>query len=208
MNLLKHITKENDPIRQIYYTIKKTDWYPKFGKKFKNASKLFDHAAHNGSNYLNGHCFVSLMLCVPVWNDHKVIYRTVPLGYCMWQKKKSKPELAATMIRQAMPEFCTKKNVVILCDSRYAGKDLVCVVNDYSNPDIICNAGCDSVLYDLAPKPAGRKGRPAKHGRRVLTNIFGAREIPAYVTSAEKDSGSRRLFFSTVFPEQLHVFCA
>ncbi len=33
---------------------------PKFGKKFENASKLFDHAAHNGSNYLNGHCFVSL----------------------------------------------------------------------------------------------------------------------------------------------------
>ena len=32
----------------------------KFGKKFDNVSKLFDHAAHNGSNYLNGHCFVSL----------------------------------------------------------------------------------------------------------------------------------------------------
>ena len=25
-------------------------------------SKLFDHAAHNGSNYLNGHCFVSLAI--------------------------------------------------------------------------------------------------------------------------------------------------
>ena len=30
-----------------------------------NVSKLFDHAVHNGSNYLNGHCFVSVMLCVP-----------------------------------------------------------------------------------------------------------------------------------------------
>lgn len=29
-----------------------------------NVSKLFDHAAHNGSNYLNGHCFVSVMLFV------------------------------------------------------------------------------------------------------------------------------------------------
>ena len=36
----------------------------KFGTKFENVSKLFDHAAHNGSNYLNGHCFVSVMLCV------------------------------------------------------------------------------------------------------------------------------------------------
>ena len=86
-------------------------------------------------------------------------------------------------------------------------------------------------IYGLAPKPTGRKGRPAKHGRRlsiwddfvlsdektgdyytgirrVLTNIFGAREVLAYITSAGKDSSSRRLFFSTVFPEQLHVFRA
>lgn len=37
---------------------------PKFGKKFENASKLFDHAVHNGSNYLNGHCFVTWILAV------------------------------------------------------------------------------------------------------------------------------------------------
>lgn len=37
----------------------------KFGKQFEDVSKLFDHAAHNGCCYLNGHCFVSLMLCVP-----------------------------------------------------------------------------------------------------------------------------------------------
>ena len=44
----------------------------KFGKKFENVSKLFDHAAHNGSNYLNGHCFVSIMLCVPVLDHDKI----------------------------------------------------------------------------------------------------------------------------------------
>ena len=27
----------------------------KTGTRFENVSKLFDHAAHNGSNYLNGH---------------------------------------------------------------------------------------------------------------------------------------------------------
>ena len=46
----------------------------KFGTKFEDVSKLFDHAAHNGSNYLNGHCFVSVMLCVPVRNGDKVSY--------------------------------------------------------------------------------------------------------------------------------------
>ncbi len=46
-------------------------------------------------------------------------------------------------------------------------KDLVCVVNEYANLDIICNARYDSVIYDLAPQPAGKKGRPAKHGKRL-----------------------------------------
>ena len=110
----------------------------KFGRKFENVSKLFDHAAHNGSNYLNGHCFVSLMLCVPVWNNRKVVYQAVPLGYRMWQKKESKLELAASMVRQVMPEFQEKKNVVILCDSWYAKKNLVRIVDEYSNLDVIC----------------------------------------------------------------------
>lgn len=39
----------------------------KFGKQFEDVSRFFDHAAHNGYSYLNGHCFVSLILCVPVW---------------------------------------------------------------------------------------------------------------------------------------------
>ncbi len=79
--------------------------------------------------------------------------------------------------------------------------------------------------------PTGKKGRPAKHGRRlsidsdfvlsdekvgdyytgcrrVRTNIFGAREVMAYVTSTGKESDTRRLFFSTIFPTQLQIFCA
>ena len=203
----------------------------KFGTKFEDVSKLFDHAAHNGSNYLNGHCFVSIMLCVPVWNRQKVSYLAVPPGYRMWQKKESKLELAASMVRQVMPEFSRKKNVIILCDSWYVKKSLVSIVDDYPNPGLIGNAGSDSVIYDPAPAPTGKKGRPAKHGRRlsidtdfnlsdekvgdyytgcrrVLTNIFGTKEVLAYVTSTGRAGGARRLFFSTVFPGQLQVFCA
>ncbi|RKJ01351.1 hypothetical protein D7X87_20360 [bacterium D16-54] len=204
---------------------------PKFGKKFEDVSKLFDHAAHNGSNYLNGHCFVSVMLCVPVWNKNRIHYLSVPLGYRMWQKQESKLELAASMVRQAMPEFSNKKNVIILCDSWYVKKNLVSIVDEYENLDLIGNARSDSVIYDLPPQRAGKRGRPALHGkklsiqddftlsdekigdyymavRHVLTNIFGKRTVLAYVTSADKAAGSRRLFFSTVFLEQLQVFCA
>ncbi|MDD6548157.1 hypothetical protein [Blautia massiliensis] len=69
----------------------------KAGTRFENVSKLFDHAAHNGSNYLNGHCFVSIMLCIPVWKNDRISYLSLPLGYRMWQKKESKLELAASM---------------------------------------------------------------------------------------------------------------
>ena len=44
--------------------------------------------------------------------------------------------------------------------------------------------------------------------RRVLINIFGRREVMACVTSPAKESSTRRLFFSTIFPEQLEIFCA
>ena len=203
----------------------------KFGKKFEDVSKLFDHAAHNGSNYLNGRCFVSVMACVPVWNKGRIHYLSVPLGCRMWQKKEFKLEPAASMIRHVMPVFHEKKNVIILCDSWYVKKNLVSIIDGYENLDLIGNARSDSVIYDLPPQRTGKKGRPASHGkrlsiqddfmlsdekigehymtvRRVLTNIFGKREVLAYVTSPEKGSGSRRLFFSTVFPEQLQVLCA
>ena len=204
---------------------------PKYGKKFEDVSKLFDHSAHHGSGCLNGHCFVSVMLCVPVWDKDRIVYQALPLSYRMWQKKESKLELAASMVRQVMPELAEKKNVILLCGSWYTKGDLVSVVDEYQNLGLIGNARYDSVLYGLAPQPTGKRGRPAKHGRRlwverdftlsgekicgyyigtrrVLTNIFGTREALAYVTSTEKEGGSRRLFFSTVFPAQLQIFCA
>ena len=44
--------------------------------------------------------------------------------------------------------------------------------------------------------------------RRVLTRIFGSQEVLAYITATEKDHGTKRLFFSTIFPEELQIFCA
>ena len=225
-----NLTPQNLGSQPVFLCIDDT-MVPKSGKKFEDVSKLFDHAAHNGSNYLNGHCFVSIMLCVPVWNQNRIRYVSLPLGYRMWLGSESKLKLAASMVRQAMPELARKKNVIILCDSWYVKKDLVCLVDEYKNLDLIGNVRADSVIYDLAPELSGKKGRPAAHGRklsiqddftlsdekigdyfmaarRVLTNIFGKREVMAYVTAPKKDSGSRRLFFSTILPEQLQIFCA
>ena len=89
----------------------------KFGKKLEAVSTLFDHAAHHGFTYLNGHCLVSIMLCVPVWKQNKCVYLSIPLGYRMWQKDIAKRELAADRVRNIMPTLSAVNNVILLCDS-------------------------------------------------------------------------------------------
>jgi len=87
-------------------------------------------------------------------------------------------------------------------------KNLVSIVDKYDNLDLIANAKSDSVMHDLDPAPTGRRGRPARHGQRlsieedftlsdekigdyypgvrhILANIFGTRQVLAYVTSTE-----------------------
>ena len=70
-------------------------------------------------------------------NKENVVYLSVPPGYCMWQKSESILDLAATMVRQVMPELQDKKNIIILCDSWYVKKNLVSIVEEYSNLDLI-----------------------------------------------------------------------
>ena len=60
------------------------------GKHFELCSKLYDHAAHNGSNYLYGHCIASLLLSFPVYQDRKILCLSVLVDYRLWDKEKSK----------------------------------------------------------------------------------------------------------------------
>ena len=94
----------------------------KEGDKFELCSRLFDHAAHNGSNYLNGHCMVSILLSFPVMAGGSIRYLSVPLGYQLWDREQTKLEIAAGL------------------------------VNEFHNLDIICNARIDTVMYDLPPE--------------------------------------------------------
>lgn len=60
----------------------------RFGKKFEDVYKLFDHVVYNGSNYLNGHCFVSVC-SASRYGKNRIHCLSVPLGYRMRQKKES-----------------------------------------------------------------------------------------------------------------------
>ena len=57
-----------------------------------------------------------------------------------------------------MPELEPKHQVLLLFDSWYAKKALVCLVGEYKNLDIICNARFDSAIYDLPQAPTGKRG--------------------------------------------------
>ena len=105
-----HLIPESLKSQPVFICIDDT-MVSKFGLKFENVSKLFDHAAHNGSNYLNGHCFVSLMLCIPVWNHDKISYLAVPLGYRMWQKKEKVGDYY-TGVRRVLTNFFGTREVL------------------------------------------------------------------------------------------------
>ena len=198
----------------------------KYGAKFQARSKLFDHAAHNGSNYLSGHCFVSIMLHVPLEADGGIIYLSVPLGYRLWTKELSKLELAADMVRSAMAELACCGQVILLCDSWYPKKPVTGLVTEFENLEMICCARSDTVLYDLPGERTGKRGRPRTHGgrlelsaivldkpegapyymgcRKVITNLWKGRTVYACVTAADPEkTGSFRLFLCTAEPERI-----
>ena len=200
----------------------------KYGTKFQARSKLFDHATHNGSNYLNGHCFVSIMLHVPLQSADRIIYLSVPLGYRLWTKDLSKLELAADMVRSVMPELASCGQVILLCDSWYPKKPVTGLVAEFENLEMICCVRSDTILYDLPGERTGKRGRPRTHGERlelsainlkkpegaayymgcckVITNLWKGRTVYACVTAANPEKpGSFRLFLCTTEPEGIRV---
>ena len=197
----------------------------KEGDKFELRSRLFDHAAHNGSNYLDGHCMVSILLSFPVLADGSIRCLSVPLGYQLWDKKQTKLEIAAEMVRHAVDAIGPDRQVFLLCDSWYPKGCVAGLVDEYNNLDIICNARIDTVMYGFPPGRTGKRGRPRKYGERlspedfelespktgdwkvgvrpVLTRLWGERVVYAIVTLPKSGNGSRRLFFSTKDPESI-----
>ncbi len=100
---------------------------------------------------------------------------------------------------QVMPELC-QKNVIILCDSWYVKKNLVSIVDEYPNLDLIGNARSDSVIYDLAPAPMGKRGRRNQtfvfqHGFSKPATVFFAWQEKAPLNQ----SGSSQMQYIPLF---------
>ena len=196
----------------------------KFGMHFECFQTLFDHAKHNGTNYLKGHCFVALTVGVPVVTQGEIRYLHIPLGYKL-RSDESKLKIAAGMIDTAMEALPQPFNVILLCDSWYPKGDVVNTVRKHENLDLIANVRADTCIFDLPPERTGKRGRPPKKGsplsiyddfnftgvgeyfiaaRTVLTNLFG--ELPVYITVTTPNllnHKAYRVFISTVQPAQL-----
>lgn len=84
----------------------KFDWY----------RKLFDHTKHDSTSYLNGHCFVSLVISIPLLFCGKLRYLTLPVGYKLYDKIKTKLEITGKMIQNIMP-LLLGVQVIMLSDS-------------------------------------------------------------------------------------------
>ena len=201
----------------------------KFGTKFECYSKIFDHAKHNGSLYLNGHCFVALAICVPVTVENTVKYLTVPIRFRLRGENENKLVIASEMIADAMKVLKTIPSVILLCDSWYPKGEVLETVKTYANLDLIANMRVDTVVYDL-PQFTGKRGRPAKKGKKlsiyddftftevgkyfiaartVMTNLF---KNPVYMTVTATNLDIHkgyRLFLSTINHEKLYaMFCS
>jgi len=197
----------------------------KFGTKFECYSKLFDHAKHNGSSYLKGHCFVALAICVPVTIENTIKYLTVPIRFRLRGEEESKLAIASQMITDAMKILTDIPTVILLCDSWYPKGEVLETVSSYENLELISNVRVDTVLYDL-PQATGKRGRPAKKGKKlsiyddfnfteigkyfiaartVITNLF---DIAVHVTVTTADLDNRkgyRIFLCTVNPDKLYA---
>lgn len=136
----------------------------KSGEHFELCFKLYNYAAHNDSNYFNGHCMVSLLLFFPVYQNGKILYLSVPMGYRFWDKEKGKIALAAELAAQAMKVIGPKHQVILLCDSWYPKVEVVALVEQFENLEMVYNARVDMSLSVSLPLRPERRGIPESVG--------------------------------------------
>jgi len=197
----------------------------KFGDRFDCYFQHFDHANKTGNSYLKGHCFVSLVINIPLSYQGKNRILSLPLGYKLYNKDKSKLQMASEMIDCTM-EYLKDFQVILLCDSWYSKGIILDTVKKYDNLELIAAVRSDTALFDLPPTPTGKRGRPRVHGDRLdkaafsyeksgdyyvatkqaMTRLF---DQPVYVTvttTNPEELTSVRVYISTLVPKAIQLF--
>lgn len=196
----------------------------KFGTHFECYQTMFDHAKHNGSNYLKGHCFVALTISIPIITGKGISYLNIPVGFRLRGEKENKLEIASKMIDEAMTVLADYPMTILLCDSWYPKGAILKTVARYKNLALNANVRVDTSIFNLPPPKTGKRGRPKEQGdpidihtdlnftriedyfiatKEVLTNLF---KEAVYLTVTATDLSnykSYRVFISTLLPEDI-----
>lgn len=197
----------------------------KFGEKFDCYEKLFDHTSKNRSSYLNGQCFISLVIAIPITHNTKINYLKLPIQYRLYDKTKSKLEVAADMvmdITHALAEY----QVIVTCDSWYTKAPFISSIKKFENINIIGALRSDTAMFDLNIEKTHKRGSPRKRGKRIdyhnlkykkdckffVTHIKLAVNLidtPVYITITTTDIvkfTSVRLYISIIDPNEINSF--
>ena len=176
----------------------------KIGTHFDAIAKLYDHALHNGTNYLNGHCVVTLVLLIPLLDDTgSVQYVRIPLQHKLWIPKKNKEKGAESdtesivpgipyrskyailreLLEEAIRSLGLNRNYILLADSWYPKGEILDFIKENANVEAVFNVPINTVMYDCeVPPSTGKRGRPREIGDRLsLKADFTLEDIPGAV---------------------------
>jgi hypothetical protein len=121
--------------------------------------------------------WVSMMLLAPIpWAERvwALPFLTVLAPSTRYHQERSKPhkqltDWARQMITQAR-HWLPERLLVVVADSSYAAIELLAACQSLSTPvTLVTRLRLDAALYDPAPPPTGRRGRPRVKGARQPT---------------------------------------
>jgi hypothetical protein len=90
----------------------------------------------------------------------------LPVLARLWRPRqpgRSKLDLACELVRLVAARFPDRR-IHLVCDAAYAGKTLAGLP---ARVTVTTRLRCDAALYQLAPPPTGRRGRPRVKGERL-----------------------------------------
>ncbi len=175
----------------------------KVGEYFERRDMLFDHCNKNGTSYIYGHCFVSLVVAIPVFIKNKAQYIRVPLEHRLWIPKKqriveqdeqNKLEMADLMIADAIKLLGMDKHFVIDCDAWYSKAPLTnWVAREDVHVEMVCAVRVNSRIYSLPDNSDGRKKQKI-FGPRINTSLIELQNLPGTQYKAAHILGKAQIF--------------
>lgn len=194
----------------------------KFGNKFAGHNSFFDHVRRNNSSYLKGNTFVCLAISIPVSQSKDgIIYKTIPIGFRLYKKDKSKLAIAQELIDSVI-ELLNDKDITLLCDAWYTKGDTIDCVKENDNLEVIGAVRWDTSIYELPPPPNGKRGRNPTYGDKlsiedldykkvgdyyqatklVRTKLFGDKTVEIMVTINDIDEFKNPKMFINTNPDE------